>query len=81
MRKLIAILAVALAIPTMSFALGEGRYQMIKLTESSVWILDTKTGMLKSCGMHYQLDDNGRKIKLFDLTKAPYSTKKVDASK
>ena len=59
MRKLLAILAVALALPTMSFAEGEGRYQMIEVTVIKptkttkdfigVWILDTKTGKLNLC--------------------------------
>jgi len=56
MRKLLAILVVALAIPTMSFAGGEGRYQMLNLyienkpLITGVWVLDTKTGLLRWCG-------------------------------
>ena len=53
MRKLLAILVVALAIPTMSFAKGEGRYQALLLdpTENQgiFLILDTKTGKMKVC--------------------------------
>ncbi len=55
MRKLLAILAVALAIPTMSFALGEGRYQIASLNIADqphitgVWVIDTKTGLLRFC--------------------------------
>ena len=50
MRKLIAILAVALAIPTMSFALGEGRYQGVDPNEGDgIWIVDTKLGEVKYC--------------------------------
>ena len=49
MKKLIAILAVALAIPTMSFAKGEGRYQIASGGSIEVWVLDTKTGSLRYC--------------------------------
>ena len=49
MRKLIAILAVTLAIPTMSFAEGEGRYQIVSTGDLMVFVLDTKTGLLKFC--------------------------------
>ena len=54
MRKLIAILAVALAIPTMGFAEGEGRYQgiaggTVPSGESYMWLVDTKTGSVTWC--------------------------------
>ena len=52
MKKLIAILAVALAIPTMSFADDKGRYQGILDDyphSSMIWIVDTKTGLVKLC--------------------------------
>ena len=49
MRKLIAILAVALAIPTMSFA-GDARYQGIDPNSGDgIWIVDTKLGAVKYC--------------------------------
>ena len=54
MRKLLAILAVALVIPTMSFALGEGRYQIVNACQTGVpcvWVIDTKTGLLRFCGL------------------------------
>ena len=57
MRKLLPILVVALAIPTMGFALGEGRYQMMGLdinmnqpkVDKSFLVLDTKSGMVRIC--------------------------------
>ena len=58
MKKLLAILVVALAIPTMSFAGGEGRYQMLGLfihsdrgieAHRSFLVLDTKTGKVRIC--------------------------------
>ena len=52
MKKLLAILAVALAIPTMSFAEGEGRYQGIASPNDSdhiIFVVDTKTGNVKVC--------------------------------
>ena len=51
MRKLLAILSVALAIPTMSFA-GDGRYQGVTPSEDTgdgIWIVDTKLGKAKYC--------------------------------
>ena len=57
MRKLIAILAVVLAMPTMSFAGGEGRYQAYVLYQGTgnyarFLILDTKTGKMKMCDVN-----------------------------
>tara|TARA_B110000438_G_scaffold104174_1_gene102889 strand:- start:250 stop:504 length:255 start_codon:yes stop_codon:yes gene_type:complete len=57
MGKLIATLALALAIPTMGVALGEGRYQMMGLdinmnqpkVDKSFLVLDTKSGMVRIC--------------------------------
>ena len=49
MKKLIAILAVALAIPTMSFADDKGRYQGILSDNVGIWIVDTKLGEVKYC--------------------------------
>ena len=50
MRKLLAVLAVALAIPTMSFAGGEGRYQGVDPNSGDgIWIVDTKLGAVKYC--------------------------------
>ena len=58
MKKLLAILVVALAIPTMGFAGGEGRYQMLGLfthsdrgieANRSFLVLDTKTGKVRIC--------------------------------
>ena len=49
MRKLLVIMALALVVPNMGFALGEGRYQMIKVDKLFVWVLDTKTGDLSLC--------------------------------
>lgn len=53
MRKLLTVLAVALAIPTMSYAGGEGRYQALLLepnkNQGVFLILDTKTGKMKLC--------------------------------
>ena len=65
MRKLIAILAVTLAIPTMSFAEGEGRYQMVVQTGGGGWIfiLDTKTGDLTQC---HQRTMDSKKIRCYD---------------
>ncbi|MBL6854733.1 MAG: hypothetical protein ISQ88_00010 [Rhodobacteraceae bacterium] len=65
MKKMIAILAVTLAIPTMSFAEGEGRYQMVIANGASntFFILDTKTGAVSMC--HPRLMD-GKKIRCYD---------------
>ena len=56
MKKLLAVLAVAIAIPTMSFAGGEGRYQIASAPNPKgssshhyVWVLDTETGVLRMC--------------------------------
>ena len=52
MKKLFAVLVVSLAIPTMGFAKGEGRYQGIiddYPNSSAIWIVDTKTGLVKLC--------------------------------
>ena len=52
MRKLLAILAVALAIPTMSFADDKGRYQGVLVNDDQrtrIWVVDTKTGLVKLC--------------------------------
>ena len=52
MKKLLAILAVAIAIPTMSFAEGEGRYQgvaPVDPTYQGIWVVDTKLGTVKYC--------------------------------
>ena len=68
MKKLLAILAVALAIPTMGFALGEGRYQMMKIEGYAIWVLDTKTGFLRLCYKE-------------DLTKPPACAPITDVSK
>ena len=78
MKKLIAILAVTLAMPNMGYAGGEGRYQMLKISTSAVWILDTKTGMLRICGQSYINNDSDNS---FDLTEAPKCMLKVDTSK
>ena len=64
MRKLIAILAVALAIPTMSFAGGEGRYQGVDPNSGDgIWIVDTKLGAVKYCYYIPDLSDFDQKIK------------------
>jgi hypothetical protein len=58
MGKLLAILALAVAIPTMGFAGGEGRYQVMGLDininksvsdTKSFLVLDTKSGMVRIC--------------------------------
>ena len=56
MKKLLAILVLAIAIPTMSYA-GDGRYQMMGLdinmnqpkVDKSFLVLDTKSGMVRIC--------------------------------
>tara|TARA_B100000767_G_C19424304_1_gene393241 strand:- start:75 stop:284 length:210 start_codon:yes stop_codon:yes gene_type:complete len=48
MKKLLAILVLAIAIPTMSYA-GDGRYQIASGGKIEVWVLDTKTGSLRYC--------------------------------
>ena len=82
MKKLIAILVVALAIPTMSYAGGEGRYQMLKSeARLTVWVLDTKTGMLRTCTIPLLKYDNGQSKNTIDSNESPFCNKKVDASK
>ena len=49
MRKLIAILAVALAIPTMSFADQVGRYQIASAASGGFFMLDTENGWVRYC--------------------------------
>mgnify|MGYP006135547927 CR=1 FL=1 len=62
MKKLIAILALALAIPTMSFAGDAGRYQGIAggtapSGESYMWLVDTKTGSLSKEQLEAWVDE------------------------
>ena len=51
MKKLLAILVVALAIPTMGFAGGEGRYQGVSTNSKAtfIFVVDTKTGKVRKC--------------------------------
>ena len=61
MRKLIAILAVALAIPTMSLAEGEGRYQIASASGGGFFMVDTKTGMVRYCIFNFSKQVSCRK--------------------
>ena len=55
MRKIIAIIAVAIAVPTVALADTVGRYQafsyvgMTKDGRGFAWVIDTQTGRLKLC--------------------------------
>ena len=65
---LVALVVPVLAVTAPVFADDKGRYQMAIDAEDHVWVLDTKTGLIRFCMM-------------VDNSQAPLCAPRTDASK